>query len=369
MPSVSVERLPVQLFGLGRLGFDHLQIVFQSLMARADRQDDWFVIEGVREQHGPETRLAVEGWQGGTTLSDANGGLGGPDLEVKIGTRESRGAHDIAEGSDAISLWATLVSFAADIDGQGFPYIPISLPGSPLPTINSSSLVASLLHHAGRSVADALPAGLRLSPGLATLLGTSGDDTLKIAEDFTTLAGGAGDDTLIGSDAAASIDKLYGGPGNDTLRWSRGVNILHGGQPGLAYADDGYDTVDYSGAGDIRIEALPPGIPHLQPDFVVTHDGGRDYLFSIEEIQWDRARDRVSVGSGVGLMPSVDVPSASPAQSSNLQRLLTSEIACDPSFDAFPLSGLFDLDIPSELPAPDLLGAVPLSTFDLMAGG
>ncbi len=64
MPSVSVERLPVQLFGLGRLGFDHLQIVFQSLLARTDRQEDWFVIEGVREQQGPEARLAVEGWQG-----------------------------------------------------------------------------------------------------------------------------------------------------------------------------------------------------------------------------------------------------------------------------------------------------------------
>lgn len=367
MPSVSVERLPVQPFGLGRLGFDHLQIVFQSFMARADRQDDWFVIEGVREQRGSEARLTVEGWQGGTTLSDANGGLSGRELEVKIGTRESRGAHDIAEGSEAVSLWATLVSFAADIDAQGFPYIPVSLPASPLPTINSSSLVASLLHHAGRSVAEALPSGLRLSPGLATLLGTSGDDRLEAAHGFTTLVGGAGNDTLAGGEAAATIDKLYGGPGNDTLRWSRGVNILHGGHPGLSYADDGYDTADYSGAGEIHIEALPPGVPHLEPDFVVTHDGGRDYLFSIEEILWDGARDRVSVGRGVGLVPSVDIPPTAPAHSSSLQRLPTSEIACDPSLRAFPAPGLFDLHMPSELPVPDSFN--PLTPFDVMAGG
>lgn len=369
MPSVSVERLPVQLFGLGRLGFDHLQIVFRTLASGEDRQDDWFVIEGVREQQGPEAYLAVEGWQGGTTLSDANGGLVGAELEDKIGTRDSRGAHDIADGSAAISLWATLVSFAADIDAQAFPYIPAALPGSPLPTINSSSLVASLLHHAGVSVLDALPAGLRLSPGLATLLGTSGDDRLETADGFTTLIGGAGDDVLSGSGTAPSVSKLYGGPGDDTLRWSRGVNVLHGGQPGLAYADDGTDTVDYSGAGDIRIDALPPGIPHLEPDFIVTHDGGRDYLFSIEEILWDGARDRVTLGDGVGLVAPTDAHPAPAPHHTSLQRLSTSEIACDPSLQTFVHPGLFDLGVPSALFESDPFGGVTLSPFDVLAGG
>lgn len=369
MPSVSVERLPVQLFGLGRLGFDHLQIVFRNLTAGEDRQDDWFVIEGVREPQGTEARLAVEGWQGGTTLSDANGGLVGADLEGRIGTRVSRGAHDIADGSEAISLWATLVSFAADIDAQAFPYIPASLSSSPLPTINSSSLVASLLHHAGLSIADALPAGLRLSPGLATLLGTSGDDTLETTHGFTTLVGGTGNDVLSGSREAPPVSKLYGGPGDDTLRRSRGVNVLHGGQPGLAYADDGTDTADYSGAGDICIDALRPGIPHLQPDFVVTHDGGRDYLFSIEEILWDAARDRITLGDGVGLLAPVDIHPALVPHYSSLRRLSTSEIASDPSLHELPHSGPFDLGVPSELFGSDPFGSAALSPFEFMAGG
>ncbi len=308
MPTVSVERLPVRLLHLGLLGFDHLQIVFSSPNADDGPQDDWLVIEGIREPHGDDVRLAVEGWDGGTTLSEANGGLAGAELEQRIGTSLSRGAHEVADGSAAMSLWARLVSFAADIEAQAFPYVPLSLPNSPMPTINSSSLVASLLHHAGLSIADALPSGLRFSPGLATLLGTRGDDSLEARDGFTTLVGGAGDDVLAGSADASAIDKLYGGSGNDTLRWSPGVNILHGGQPGLAYEDDGRDTVDYSGAGEIRIDARPPGAPHLQPDFVVTHDSGRDYLFSIEEILWDAAHDHVTLGEGVGLAAFDVVP-------------------------------------------------------------
>jgi hypothetical protein len=157
MPAVRVERVPVQTFGLGVLGFDHLQIIFQSdFQAVGGRQDDWFVIEGLREPRGAQILLGVEGWHGGTTLSEANGGLAGEALAAKIGTSFSRGARTIAEGPDAIELWATLVSYASDLDAQDFPYIAMALPGSPMPTINSSSLVASLLHHAGIGVETAL---------------------------------------------------------------------------------------------------------------------------------------------------------------------------------------------------------------------
>lgn len=358
MPSVSVERLPVQLFGLGLLGFDHLQIVFRHGAADGV-QDGWFVIEGLREPDGAGTRLAVEGWAGGTTLSDANGGLAGDALVERIGTSESRGAQEIAAGGEAIALWGRLVAHAADIEGQRFPYIPAALPGSPLPTINSSSLVASLLHHAGVDVAAALPSGLRLSPGTATLLGTSGDDVLRACERFTTLAGGGGNDVLLGSDSPASVDKLYGGPGDDTFRWSQGINILHGGQPGLAYADDGIDTVDYSGAGVIHIEALPAGAPHRQPDFVVHHAGGRDYLFSIEEIVWDGAQDRVRLGAHVGLVPKPPQADPLPAPPDLLDGAQHSGIGLGlPSLDAFdePMTG-------------GLFSPGPLSLFDFPAGG
>jgi Ca2+-binding RTX toxin-like protein len=298
MAALGVERVPVQLFGLGLLGFDHLQIVFDT----GDDEDGWFVLEGLREQQGGETYLAVEGRNGGTTLSDANGGLAGEALAERIGTSASRGAQWIASGTEAVSLWADFVALAADIEDQRLPYIPASLHGSPLPTINSSSLVASLLHHAGVAVETALPSGLRFSPGLSTLIGTSHDDTLVAGHGFTSLLGGPGDDLLIGRDEIGTVDKLYGGNGNDTFRWSPGTNIIHGGQPGLPYASDGLDTVDYSGAGDIFIEALNNSAPHLKPDFIVTHKNGRDQLFSIEEIAWDDAIDRVTVGDGVGLV-------------------------------------------------------------------
>ena len=301
MPSVRVERLPVQMLGLGLLGFDHLQIVFRSDFGTSNttRQDDWFVIEGLREPSEIGTRLVVEGWHGGTTLSDANGGLVGQALAARIGAAERRGDRDIADGSEAVTLWATLSSYAADIEAQKFPYIAAALPGSTLPTLNSSSLVASLLHHAGVDIDAAMPSGLRFSPGMATLLGTSQNDDLRIGNGFVSLLAGDGDDVLSGSNNR--IEKLYGGRGNDTFRWSGGDNILHGGQPGLAYADDGIDTVDYTGAGAVTIEAPPAGEPHVHPDFIVTHRFGQDRLFSIEEIIWDAASDRVTLGEGVGL--------------------------------------------------------------------
>lgn len=302
MSSVKVERVPVEILGLGWLGFDHLQIVFETgLQPLKSPQDGWFVIEGLREAGPDGIILDVEGWDGGTTLSDANGGLTGEALTERLGLPTGRGSRAVVEGPASLEAWATLVSYAADIAGQRFPYIAVSPAGSPLPTINSSSLVASLLFHAGIDVDRALPHGTLLSPGLRTLLGTSGSDTLSVGHGFTTLVGGAGDDVLIGGDDPGQTDKLYGGRGNDVIRWSHGVNIIHGGQPGLAYDQDGTDTVDYSGAGELRIEAAPPGAPHLAPDFIVTHARGQDFLFSIEDIIWDVSRDRVVAGPGVGL--------------------------------------------------------------------
>jgi len=302
MPTVQVERVPVEIFGLGMLGFDHLQIIFRSDLGGAvQRQDGWFVLEGLREPHGPGLRLAVEGWHGGTTLSEANGGLTGEALAHRIGTAETRGAREIASGEGATALWADLVSFAADIERQQFPYIALALASSPLPTVNSSSLVASLLHHAGIPMARALPFGLRFSPGTATLLGTSHDDRMQTGGEFSTLVGGEGRDDLSGSPEPGRIDKLYGGRGDDLFHWSPGFNIVHGGQPGLAYADDGRDTIDYSGAGVLRIDAPGGATPHLKADFVVTTESGVDHLYSIEEIAWDDASDRLVIGKGVGL--------------------------------------------------------------------
>ncbi|WP_144083480.1 hypothetical protein [Hyphomicrobium nitrativorans] len=302
MPSVRVERVPVETLSLGRFGFDHLQLVFRSdFEAARAPQEDWFVIEGIRDANGRDVRLAVDGWHGGTTLSDANGGLVGDALTARIGTPESRGPREIAEGSGAVELWATLVSYAAEIEAQKFPYIALALPGSPLPTLNSSSLVSSLLYHAGLDIGDAMPAGLRFSPGKKTLLGTSADETLATGKSFNAVLAGAGDDRLFGRNEQGVVDKLFGGRGDDVIHWSEGFDIVHGGEPGLAYEDDGVDTIDYSGAGKVRLEAPRPGPAHVAPDFIASYAGGEDRLFSIEHIVWDVRSDRLSIGPGVGL--------------------------------------------------------------------
>jgi hypothetical protein len=172
MPTVRIERVPVQTYNLGLIGFDHLQLVFQQEPTDIGAvQDNWFVMEGLREPGPDGLRLAVEGWEGGTTLSDANGGAFGEDLVERIGTPESRGSRAVSTDGDAINTWATMVAFAADIQAQAFPYITFALPGSPQPTINSSSFVASLLFYAGIDIASSMPLGARLSPGTTTLLG------------------------------------------------------------------------------------------------------------------------------------------------------------------------------------------------------
>src|SRR4029079_4533494 len=58
---VRVEWMPVQMYGLGHLGFDHLQLVFEPGEAGAATQDDWFVMEGVREATSDGTFLGIEG--------------------------------------------------------------------------------------------------------------------------------------------------------------------------------------------------------------------------------------------------------------------------------------------------------------------
>jgi hypothetical protein len=303
MPRIRIERYPVQTFKLGALGFDHLQLVYQPDDAPStDVQDNWLLIEGLREWTAQGIRLSVEGWEGRTTLATANGGVFGDELAAKIETPAARGSRAVPVDGDAHSAWATMASFAGDIEAQGFPYIAVALPGSPIPTINSSSLVASLLYYIGVDIASVMPFGARLSPGTTTLIGSSGDDQLAIVRNFTTIVGGEGRDVLHGGEDAGAIDKLYGGKDDDRFVWSKGFNIMHGGQPELAYEKDGIDLVSYAGAGTIRIDANPDALPHYRPDFIVTTPEGLDHLYSIERIAWDASSDHIVLGKGVGLV-------------------------------------------------------------------
>jgi Ca2+-binding RTX toxin-like protein len=195
-----------------------------------------------------------------------------------------------------------MASYGRDIEAEDYPYIALGLPGSPTPTINSSSAIASLIHYSGLDPTETLPFGMRLSPGMSTLLGTGDDDHMRAENGFTTLLGGHGDDLFAGSQYGRQIEKFYGGEGDDLFRWSPGFDIVHGGQPLLAYSADGTDSMDYSGAGEVKITFNRHWIPHKSPNYFAAHDKGAEHLFSVERIQWNARTDHIDLGKGINLL-------------------------------------------------------------------
>lgn len=317
MPRVRIEWMPVQLFGLGHLGFDHMQLVLEQGEGTSP-QDDWFVMEGVRDPTDLGTYLVIEGSDGRTSLATANLASRAA-LADKIGTPDLRGSRVLAYNGDEMRAWETMASYARDIDGQDYPYIALGLPGSPTPTINSSSAVASLLHYSGLDPTQNLPYGMRLSPGTSTMLGTGGDDEMRVAHGFTTLLGGDGNDHFIGG-GDRQTEKYFGGSGDDVFRWSPGFNIVHGGQPQLGYATDGTDVIDYSGAGEVTITFNRHWIPHKSPNFIAVHDSGIDHLFSIERIQWNAKSDQIRLGKEIDLLEDEHVHQSSDSEAQSNRR-------------------------------------------------
>ncbi|PPC88347.1 MAG: hypothetical protein CTY31_04750 [Hyphomicrobium sp.] len=295
MGTIRVEFVPVQKFGLGLFGLDHLHVVYQDETSFTDSQDYWYVLEGIQDGFFLGGTLGALGENGRTSLSVANGGFG-DELIDKIGTPEDRGSRILTTGATAIATWDQLAAYGADIQDQALPYIALSLPFSSTPTINSTSFIASVLWSIGIDLNTVMPFGLRASPGASTLIGSSDADDIQIGGNFTELVTGTGGDTLRGTGAN---EKFYGGLGDDVLQWSPGNNIIHGGQPRLAYSEDGIDTVDYSGVGQVTISANKYAIEHKISTYVAEFSSGRDQLFSIEQVAWDQANDVIIAGDGV----------------------------------------------------------------------
>jgi Ca2+-binding RTX toxin-like protein len=301
MAVIRIERVPVGVGGLGLLGFDHLQLVYQpDETSPISSQDTWYVLEGLRVAGiGTGFTLGVEGYDGRTTLPEANGGASGSALVAAIGTPAQRGSR-VLGFADAVGAWTLMASYGREIALQELPYFSTSFDFSPLPTINSNSVVASLLYYAGIDIALAWPRGVRFTPGWTTLIGTRANDHMTMDNAFTTLVAGDGNDTLEGS-GDSRIDKMYGGLGDDTFKWSTGTNYIHGGQPRLDYGRDGLDTVDYAGVGNVEITGNPDFVPDKTPNYVASFASGTDYLFSIERIVWDAASDIVVIGEGASV--------------------------------------------------------------------
>lgn len=301
MPTLRIERVPIQVFNLGLFGFDHLQLVYEQDRSSAN-QAAWYVLEGLRDSAAGGPFLGVEGTDGQTTISAANGGARDLDLIRLIGTPETRGSVIIPVLGGVTAAWETMASFGGSIDEQKLPYIGFGFEGSVTPTINSSSVVASLLFYAGIDIANYLPIGVGFSPGTRTLVGTNNDDELQIVNGFNALVGGGGNDRLEGGTDASLIERFLGGEGNDKIAWSSGFNLIHGGQPRLEYELDGDDTVDYTGVGLVTIDVNNYAIPHLSPEYIATHSDGVDNLFSIEGIDFNPDSDTIVLGEGVELI-------------------------------------------------------------------
>lgn len=301
MGTIRVEFVPIAKYNLGLFGFDHMQLVFEDETDFLDTQDYWYVMEGIQDGTLFGATLGVLGESGNLLLSSANG-ASSEDLVAKIGTPETRGSRIVAVGGDAFATWQSMAAYAADINDQHYPYVAVSWPFSPAPTVNSTSFVTTLLWSVGLDINDLMPFGISLSPGTATLLGTSGNDTMSTGGSYSQILTGLGDDTLHGSNNLILFDKLYGGAGNDTFIWSSGENIIHGGQPQLAYAEDGTDTIDYSGVGTVHIISAQYAVEHKVPDYIATFEQGSDQLFSIEQVTWDKQNDTVTAGEGVELL-------------------------------------------------------------------
>lgn len=309
MSTIRIEWSPIGRFGLGWFGLDHLQLTFDpSIVPGDDIQDTWYVLEGVLSASAPGPLLGVFGVNGFTTLSQANLGKDGAELAAAIGTPSSRGSRILPIESQVLGSWDLMANYGEAINAAGFQYYAFNLDPTIYPTQNSSSVIATLMWQLELDASLYQPFGIRLSPGLSTYLGTNEDDELRFPTiNFNTLSGGAGNDTLFGADIPRQTDKLYGGTGNDTFNWSSGFNIIHGSDPRVPLPD-GFDVVNYAGAGVITIDKFPFKISGITPDLVARFTGtgnrgpGTDWLSSIEQFQHDSKTDRIEVGPGLSII-------------------------------------------------------------------
>lgn len=302
MAILRIERVPIKVHNLGWFGFDHLHIVLQQDIL-FEQQDRWYVMEGLRDDSGEITRLGVLGFEATISLSEANDDKEGDALVADIGTPAWRGSRIIDLGGQEFEKWFDMASYGRAIDDQSFPYIAYANPFTATSTINSSSVVASLLHHAGVKITDYFPTTLRISPGWETLLGTQDDDLVHLEWHFRYGYGGDGDDELKGQDDNIIPEKLYGGLGDDFFIATTGINYYNGGELGLTYAEDGIDTVSYEGIGVVTINVNRHASEHAAPEYYVIHSGGLDQFYSIEQVAWKQSSDEVILGPGIEGLP------------------------------------------------------------------
>ncbi|NJM54779.1 MAG: hypothetical protein HC841_01575, partial [Verrucomicrobiae bacterium] len=104
------------------------------------------------------------------------------------------------------------------------------------------------------------------------------------------------------------VEKLFGGRGDDQFVWSSGFNIYHGGDPRSNFAQDGTDTIVYSGAGLLYVDAGSgsSGLNQL-PELIVEasgsgdRTGSDDWLSSIYDFVLSNKTDQIALGPNVAI--------------------------------------------------------------------
>jgi RTX calcium-binding nonapeptide repeat (4 copies) len=310
MSKVRIGGIPIRTWSLGLLGFDHLVLTFEP--GRSLNQWHWFGIEAGRIFLAgiADPVLQVVGVDGRTTLAVLNILHDGTNDRIPsaselvdiIGSPAQRGSR-IVPLANPQTAWRTMARFAKKIDAETFPYTGYAFPFTANATLNSTSLIASLLHYAGANIETSLPHNARFSTGRRTLLGTGDDNEMRIQNGFNALFGGAGRDRFFGTNDLMQTEKFYGGRGDDVFIWSKGHNVYHGGQKGLRYELDGLDTVVYDGVGPVYIrKPSNPHIPHFNAHYAVDHSFGEDWLLSIERLEWRDKNDFIRTGPDVGII-------------------------------------------------------------------
>lgn len=295
MPTIRLERLAIRSLFLGLLGLDHLQLAYDPYGFGQHLQDHWYVMEGVRDPSSNGPVLSLQGADGKLTLARANTARDHA-LAARIGTPATRRHHVIADGPAAEFLWPRLVRHATAVAAESWPYVAYAEPASPLPTVNSTSLISSILHHAGYDAAASLPSGPAFMPGLETLLGTASGELMAATARHTTLMAGGGDDRLVGARDAAVANKLYGGAGDDVCIWSPAVAVCHGGQPRMPATGDGTDSLVFVAATQAVIGITPvTASADVGMGLTLAIGSVRTRIYSIEELRWSDRSDLVAL--------------------------------------------------------------------------
>ncbi len=311
MSTIRVEAVPISRFFLGFFGLDHLQLTFDpSPYPGAIPQDTWYTMEGVFvPRTGGLPKLAVQGANGITTLAQVNGNLRGDPLVQAIGPPGSRYSTILPVDIPELA-WATMSAYARGINAGQFEYYAFNGDYTNFPTQNSSSVISSMMIQVGLD-ANSFPSfGKGVTFGLQTYVGTGGDDRITMPTiNFSTVSGGNGNDVLFGTDSGRfSVEKLFGGNGDDQFVWSSGFNIYHGGDPRLKFEQDGTDTIVYNGAGLLYVDVGSGSRGfHQLPELIVIADGSgdrsgsQDWLSSIYDFIISDKTDQIVIGPNVAI--------------------------------------------------------------------